>query len=239
MADDNRIAGSIISVLKLTGGPGSLVLFAACLLIALIAIYIWPRNRAFGRGWLLSVVAVHVTLSLPCVARAIADRLPRVAAPGAMQHVDTLIVLDGDNWQGRLRQAERVLSIASPRVVWLLGNATRLDSLQEIGIPRARINLASGDQTTRDQMTHVRELLVAGQSDPTAIVASRLQMPRVAALVRTLGLHVTLLSSPVDAEPPTSGTWLFIPAFSALRLSQDALYEHAALAYYRWRKWTA
>jgi hypothetical protein len=30
---------------------------------------------------------------------------------------------------------------------------------------------------------------------------------------------------------------LYIPTYTALRVSRDALYEHAALAYYGWRRW--
>jgi hypothetical protein len=62
-------------------------------------------------------------------------------------------------------------------------------------------------------------------------------MPRVAALAQTAGLELDLLASPVDQEPPTEGVWRLVPTYLALRVSRDAIYEHAALAYYRWRGW--
>jgi hypothetical protein len=73
----------------------------------------------------------------------------------------------------------------------------------------------------------------------TAVIASRLQAARVDALIRTARLPVTLLSSPVDEEPPVSGAARFVPSYIALRMSRDAIYEHAALVYYRWRGWIA
>jgi hypothetical protein len=31
--------------------------------------------------------------------------------------------------------------------------------------------------------------------------------------------------------------WQFLPTYASLLVSRDALYEYAALAYYRWRGW--
>jgi uncharacterized SAM-binding protein YcdF (DUF218 family) len=77
----------------------------------------------------------------------------------------------------------------------------------------------------------------AGRLGRTCVIASRLQMPRVAALAHSEGLDVTLIPSPTDTEPPTAGFRVFVPSYTALGVSRDALYEHAALAYYRWRDW--
>jgi uncharacterized SAM-binding protein YcdF (DUF218 family) len=227
----------MLSLFKAIGAPGSVPFLALCLAAGLIVIYLWPRNRALGRTWLLGVWCGYVLLSLPWIANTIANRLPPLAAQSARRPLDVLIVLDGDNWLGRVRQAGEAFSVASPRVVWLLGDAGLLDSLQEAGIPRTRIVHASGEPTTRDQMTRVRALMAVEQPGPSAVIASRLQMPRVAALAQALDLHVALIPSPLDREPPTSGAWRFIPTYTALRVSQDALYEHAALAYYRWHGW--
>jgi hypothetical protein len=59
----------------------------------------------------------------------------------------------------------------------------------------------------------------------------------VAGLVRRADLPTVLIASPVDTEPATSGWWLFVPSYYALRVSRDAIYEHAALAYYARKGW--
>jgi hypothetical protein len=46
-----------------------------------------------------------------------------------------------------------------------------------------------------------------------------------------------LLPSPVDHEPAHQGWKLWLPSFAALRVSREALYELAALEYYRLRGW--
>jgi hypothetical protein len=61
----------------------------------------------------------------------------------------------------------------------------------------------------------------------------------MAALIRSRNCPVALLPSAVDAEPPTAGTDRFVPSYLALRLSRDAIYEHAALVYYRSRRFIA
>jgi hypothetical protein len=69
------------------------------------------------------------------------------------------------------------------------------------------------------------------------VVASRLQAPRVWALARAMGLGILVMPSPVDDEPAASGLRAFVPSYLALRVSRDAIYEHVALAYYRWQGW--
>ena len=43
------------------------------------------------------------------------------------------------------------------------------------------------------------------------------------------------LPSPVDVEPNGEGIDGWTPKYVALRMSRDAIYEHAAMAYYRWK----
>jgi hypothetical protein len=56
-------------------------------------------------------------------------------------------------------------------------------------------------------------------------------------LAKTVGILPELVPASIDIEPPTSGVRRFIPAYIALRVSRDALYEHAALLYYRYNGW--
>ena len=202
--------------------------------------YVWPRNRRLGRRWLISVVCTYLLLALPLVANAIADRLPkflpgdRVLTAGA---IDTLIVLDGDNPYGRAAEAVRVYAHASPQRVFVIGDSWIVELLREAGIPGSRLARDSNPPTTRDQISRVKQLIAERPDGRLAVIASRVQMPRIAALSEAARLELVLIPSPLDVEPPTAGIRLFLPNYSSLGLSSEALYEHAALAYYRWRKW--
>jgi hypothetical protein len=57
-------------------------------------------------------------------------------------------------------------------------------------------------------------------------------------LTQRARLRAGIAASAIDDEPPVSGPGLWAPTYIALRVSRDALYEHAALVYYRWRGWT-
>lgn len=227
------------TILKTIGPPGSWSFLGVCVVIGLALIYVWPRNRRLGRAWLLGVVALYAVLSLPSVANPMASWLSSAPAPAPAhsQAIDALIVLDGDNRQGRVHATVWTYRSASPSVVWVLGDDWLVEALIEVGIPRDRIAHDPGPRTTRDQIVRVRQLHRERLTDRLAVIASRLQMPRVAALARASGLEVSLISSPADTEPAQRGVWRFVPSRAALSVSRDAIYEHVALAYYRWRRW--
>ncbi len=230
-----------LNLAKLVGPPGSIGFIAFCLLVALIVAYVWPRNRVLARRWLVGVLILHLVLAFPIVANAIAGRLPNVpsADPGTAIRLDTVVVFDGDNRRGRVRQAAALYAKSGARDVLILGGDWMVEPLTEAGVPRSRITNDDRTGTTRSQIARVEALISGPSGARVAVVASRLQIPRVAALTRAAGLHVLLVASPIDTEPPTRGLWLFVPVYSALRVSRDALYEHAALAYYGWQGWTA
>ncbi|HYN08735.1 MAG TPA: ElyC/SanA/YdcF family protein [Vicinamibacterales bacterium] len=229
-----------MAVLKAIGPPGSIPFIAFCLLLALIAAYVWPRSKRLARNWLWFVVIAHTAMALPLVANLIAGALPRVAVAqaGALQNLDTLFVLDGDNRVGRVRAgAEAARASPNARVHVVGGHWWLPDALVEAGIARTRITHDYAPEDTRQQMDEIERLLASQPDGRKAVVASRLQMPRVAGLVRAGGLHLALIASPIDTEPPTTGWRLLVPSYYALRVSRDAIYEHAALAYYDWRGW--
>jgi hypothetical protein len=230
----------LLPLVKPIDAPGSIPFLILCVAFGLIVMFVWPRHRRFGRLWLTGVGCGYLLLALPCVAHAIANRLPRVEpdrlAPG--QPLDTLIVFDGDNRRGRVREAVRAWRAGAPGDVWVLGLQDWLMSeLPAAGIPRQILRYDSGTGTTREQIGWVRRYVSANPGARIAIVASRLQMPRVAALARTVRIDALLLASEVDDEPPARGAKVVVPMYIALRVSRDALYEHAALVYYRRKGW--
>jgi uncharacterized SAM-binding protein YcdF (DUF218 family) len=109
--------------------------------------------------------------------------------------------------------------------------------LVQAGIPADRIVTDLRSPTTRIQLQELPGLLEGRSAGRVVMVASRLQMPRVVALARAQGLAASFAPSPIDTEPPESGIRRFVPTYTALRVSRDAIYEHLALAYYRYRSW--
>jgi uncharacterized SAM-binding protein YcdF (DUF218 family) len=229
-----------MAVLKAIGSPGSVPFIAFCLLVALMAAYVWPRSKRLARGWLWIVVIGHTVIALPLVANAIAGALPSVTVADAdtLPVLDTLFVLDGDNRVGRVR-AGAAAAAASPttRLHVVGGHFWLVDALVEAGVAPARVTHDYEPADTRQQMDEIKRFLASQPAGRSAIIASRLQMPRVAGLVRAAGLPLALIASPIDTEPPTSGWRLCVPSYYALRVSRDAIYEHAALAYYGWKGW--
>jgi len=225
-----------VSLLKIFGPPGSLTFLALWIAISLTVAYVWPKRRRLGRGMLLALLGLYVVMALPVVAGAIASRLPALP-PAPTTAFDQLVVLDGDNRVGRYRLALEIFQTRRPQRMWVLGEHWLTNKLREAGIPDDRLTHEDSATTTREQMARVTELVESNPQASFAIVASRLQMPRIAALVHAAGLSVDLLASPVDSEPATSGARLFVPSYAALRVSRDAFYEVVALAYYRWRGW--
>jgi uncharacterized SAM-binding protein YcdF (DUF218 family) len=229
----------LLSIVKTIGPPGSVRFAALCLAIGLTLTFIWPRRRRIARGWFIAVFAGHVLLSLPVVANGIARQLSEIrpADPTSMAHIETLVVFDGDNRRGRVQETTRVFGIASPVTVWVYGGDWMLYRITESGIPKPRIKQNSGPRNTRTQMIGLERLVAEKPDARVALIVSRLQMARVAGMARKAGLQVLLIPSPIDTEPPTTGWRLFVPTYIALRVSRDAVYEHAALAYYRWQGW--
>jgi uncharacterized SAM-binding protein YcdF (DUF218 family) len=238
MASDGPMTLSPLVKAALT--PGSIAFAVLCLVIWIVLRFVWPgAGSPASRYWLAAVAVLYVVLALPVVATRIAGSLPVVAQADLVEgtRINTLVVLDGDNRVGRVREGLRVYRAVSPPSVVVLGGSWVLKELADGGIPRERLTIEAGPAITRDQIDWLGRQLASKQAGRIVVVASRLQMPRVAGLSRAGGLDVKLVSSPIDIEPPTSGIWRFVPTYVALRASRDSLYEHAALAYYRWRGW--
>ena len=236
------IVAGMLEVLKMIGGPGSIGFLVFCAAIGLVATRLGPQWRPIGRRWLLFVFSAYLILGLPWIAETIANGLPvveSVQTASSVSKLDALVVLGGDNSVGRAQAAARAYAVGSPGLVVISGEQWLVDRVRELGVPAARMVVDNHSRNTREQIAEVRRQRHERHwsDDRVALIASRLQMPRVARLVQQSGLKVILVPSPVDREPPTSAPWTLVPSYAALRVSRDALYEHAALAYYRRRGW--
>jgi uncharacterized SAM-binding protein YcdF (DUF218 family) len=230
----------VLWLLKLIGGPGSESFLLFCLLAGLLVRW-WRPSAARAVRWsLLLVGCTYLVLSLPVVANLIAGCLPAVASatlPASPGPVDALVVMDGDNRWGRARAGIEVNALATPHEIWVLGNGWLIEELSAGGVPRNRIFHDAFLATTRDQLVSLAALMARRPGWTVGVIVSRLQAARMARLLEQSNLLVRLIQSPVDVEPPTTGVLAFVPTYYALRLSRDAIYEHAALRYYGWRGW--
>ena len=227
-----------MDIVKQIGPPGSIGFLLVCLFFGVLVAFVWPRSRRLAKHWLLWVSGVYLVLGLPVVANAIVNALPAVApVADDPARVRTLIVFDGDNRRGRLEETLRFLRAHPGVSFWVLGEEWLVEELIRAGYPRRSFGQEKQSRNTRDQMAWVERFLSENPEAQPAIIASVVQMPRVAALARAAMLQVTLVASPLDDEPPRTGWRRFIPAYAALRASRDAIYEHAALAYYRRQGW--
>jgi uncharacterized SAM-binding protein YcdF (DUF218 family) len=187
------------------------------------------------------VISVYLALATPVAAHHIADALTEyrpVPDLTRLPTADIVFTLGGDNVRGRASEMLRAYTTWPSVRIILFGDDWLLSQLLEGGIPAGQITHDPRPPNTLEQMVAVRDYVRTHPHDATAVIASRLQMPRIAAIVDTMQLHVMLLPSPADVEPPRTGPGLWLPRYTALRISRDAIYEHAALVYYRWKGFT-
>lgn len=226
----------LIESAKRIGGPGSVGFLAVGSAIGLIGARFRPSRRVARRG-LLILFTSHVLLGVPAIARQLADRLPSYSPRTDYADFNgrcSLIILGGDNTRGRVREAGKIFSAIQPSRVLISGDADLVLQVIAAGVPRNRVMHDPMARTTRDQI--LRATIVVGP-EPSILVTSRLQSSRVAALIQAAGLPALIAPSPVDDEPPSAGWRLYLPTYLALRVSRDAIYEHAAGFYYRRKGW--
>lgn len=225
-------------LLKLTGGPGSLQLLVLLVAAGVLVRLRWPSARRVASWWIAAVAASYVALSLPVVSKTIDHRLmafTQNAERSPDTGVQTIIVLDGDNRRGRLAETLSLWKSTSPRRVIVSGQEWLAERLAEAGVPANALEREADTSTTLEQIAWLTRI----DTDPrsVAVVASRLQTPRVQALLRKAGFQPHLVPASIDAEPPNAGWTCYVPSYAALRLSRDAIYELVALRYYRARGW--
>lgn len=233
---------ALLSILKPIDAPGSIPFLLLAGAAGLLITFVWPRNRRLGRYWFTSLSVLYAILALPLAARAISPSVPPslVDAPSVTAgQLDALVIFDGDNRRGRVTASRDLYQSAHPRVVWVLGLEADWirDELPRVGVPSNVIQTDFATGTTRAQLEWVRNQREHIGEGRIAVVASRLQLRRVAGMAKVMGLKVRLISAPVDHEPATHGWRLYVPSYFALRVSRDGLYERAAMRYYQWRGW--
>ena len=197
------------------------------------------RSRRLGVSIWVALAGVYFVLALPATAERLSaglmkfDRLHDVHdARGA----STIVMISGDSAHARVVETLRLFHLLRPR--WIVGSGPpeMREALIAAGVPSERIIAEVMAQTTRQQAVAVAELVRARELGPVVLVASAIHMPRALGAFQAVGLSV--VPSP-SATRQIAGLPRYWPAYDGLRLSREAIYEHVAIAYYRWKGWMA
>ena len=210
-----------------------------CVVLAVALTAIWPARRRLWRRGLWTVVALYIALSVPLVASLLVRCLPRVPAPSSsdLKSLNTLVVFDGDNRDGRIVETLNLARVVPVAKIWVLGREWMVDDLLQGGISATILTHEPATRTTREQTDWVKRLVATHKGHRIAVIASRVQMPRIVALFGERPAEVLFYSTPLDDEPAIAGIWRFVPDYGSLVASRDTIYELLALPYYRWRGW--
>jgi len=148
----------------------------------------------------------------------------------------------------RILEAARLYRLLAPRVVVVSGGIadarTELrpeaeqmaSALAAAGIPANRILTDPEAKTTHDHPRTVGPLLDAHHVRRFVVVTSPMHMRRSLGVFRAQGFDPVGSVSALQSEQLTSRP-LFLPNDDSMMLSNQALYEYAALVMYWWRGW--
>jgi uncharacterized SAM-binding protein YcdF (DUF218 family) len=111
------------------------------------------------------------------------------------------------------------------------------DLLIRGGVPPERILVESASQTTHEQALNVSPILKRHGWDPFVLIAPAVQMPRATAGFVAQGVHPIAAVAPFQSKQEEDATARWMPNGGALSLSERAVYDYMAWAYYWMRGW--
>src|SRR5262245_43312501 len=110
------------SILKQTATPGTVGFGIVCAAVWLILLWAPRVHRKVAWLWLVSILAMYLTLSTPSVASVLVGRLPPIPVPIlTSEPVGVLVVFDGDNRGGRSMASLNAYATLHPHAVIVLG----------------------------------------------------------------------------------------------------------------------
>ena len=107
------------------------------------------------------------------------------------------------------------------------------DTLQQLGVPRARVALESTSQTTLEQAVNAGAWLQARGETRFVLITAPEHMRRAVGLFTARGLHPI----PSTSTIAYGGSPFWRPTGYALQGSEAAIYEYVAWFFYRIRGW--
>jgi uncharacterized SAM-binding protein YcdF (DUF218 family) len=224
-------------VVKTLLAPGT---FLFAILVAVVAALLIRRrgwSRRFGAALLVLLAASYFVLSLPYMADRLSAPLIQFGPLSEVDHgkeISAIVVLSGDSQHARVVETLRLATLLATQPIIVSGPDEIRDAILEGGISPSRIVMETASETTHGQAVNVGQLVRSKGLGRIALIASAVHMPRALAAFRAEGIDAVASAS---ATRPIAALPRFWPAYSALQLSRDSIYEYIALVYYRWRGW--
>lgn len=237
------------------------------LMVVGIVLLYHRRTMVWGRRWLVTAVLAYWALSTPAgswlVTAPFVAGQPRLEAAADAHGAEAVVVLgagfasyraDGIAIEDLAGSALRVIEgvrvyrlLGSPLLVVSGGNSEKLNpprteaealraSATALGVTPSRVVLDNESLTTREQAIAVKRLLVERHVDRFVLVTSPIHMRRSVAVFRAAGLDPVPSAARLRRNPDKS-FWSLAPDRESLNLSDNVMYECAALVYYWSRGW--
>ena len=235
--------------------------------VGVVWVWLRPSSKGPRRYLLAVTLAycfLSLPLGAGILLAGLSTGMPRVESREAARGADAVVVLGGGartvSVGGlvavELRGDSRVRAMEGARVFKLIGarllvasggrpergqiirpeSEALRDALIALGVPATAIVEESESKTTWDQARLVGPVLRAHGAGRFVLVTSPMHMRRAMAVFRAVGLDPVPSVSPMrpenDPSPP-----LLLPDADSLALSDQAIYEYAATAYYWWSGW--
>lgn len=105
------------------------------------------------------------------------------------------------------------------------------------GVPADRIELESSSRDTHEQAQQVAPLLKRRHWERFVLVTPAVHGPRAASVFRRQGVDPIPASAPYSSEEDGARIARWMPTIGALHVSQRAMYDYSAWAYYWARGW--
>ncbi len=220
--------------------------------------------RLYLSAVLLMYVILTTPLGADALVAGIAPRTPRIESPAAAEGADTVVVLGGGastftfgtrsastltvaSIARGLEGARVFAAIAAKRAI-VSGGIPRPDRqrvpesailkalLVSNGVPARAIVEESTSRTTREQADRILPILRDSDTTRIVLVTSPTHMRRALMLFRAAGVQAIPSMAPTRSDGIVD-PWRFLPNSDSLMLSDLALYDYAALAYYWLRGW--
>ena len=257
----------ILNLLKELFHPSSPLWIVAVLAVGAIWIWRRPQSRglrwyltvaAAGYWFMTSALGAAVLVG------GLSRGLTRIAAPAEARGAEAVVVLGGGasttlvggELNGGLTEGSMIRALEGARVFKLIGARALIVSggrprpdrqlrpeselLREVvvkaGVPASAVVEDPCSNTTRDHPRFVGPLLRERHVQRFVLITSPMHMRRALAVFRAGGFDPVASIAPVRSEhvPPPP---LLLPNDESWLLSDMAVYDYIALAYYWWRGW--
>lgn len=241
------LIGLVVGVLLLCAGARARRLGRAWLLVLLALYWLWATPLV-GHTMVAALASGYGSVADP--ARAPQARAIVVLTGGSRTYAFSGMRMQEPSPSTALRtmEAARLYRMLRPDLVFVSGGVgdsrVQLDPESDVmrqrliglGVPPERIVMETASTTTREQAINLAPMIRARDADPFVLVTSPYHIRRATRLFSAMGLHPIASMAPMQSEG-VPGRSRLVPSSDGLLVSEIALREWIALAYYFARGW--